>query len=264
MISGAVRAAAVLPGRTPFIAVNPSLVESLNSADLDRVVMHEWAHVERRDDLALFPQLAAQLVAGWHPAAWWLDRRLHFEREVACDERVIRLFGSPRAYAQCLATLASLPAPTRALPALAASPGSQLRQRVGRILQAPQTPARPMRAALAVAGFIPVTVAASVADLRMIGKMPAALIAQVATAVPVADTLNDPAGPSAGAVSDEPPTRQVVRPVSLHAREGGRRVRVNAGETSTGDVAPAGMTVADDGPGPGSDVPIIPALAPDH
>ena len=136
-----------------------------------------------------------------------------------------------------------------------------MRQRVGRILQVPQAPSRPLRAALAVAGFIPVTVAASVADLRMIGEMPAALIAQVATAVPVADTLNEPAGPSAGAVSDVPPTRQVVRPVSLHAREGGRRVRVNAGESSAGDVATAAMTVADDGPGPGSDVPIIPALA---
>ena len=262
MVSDVVHGAAVLPGRTPFIAVNPSLVQSLDAVDLDRVVMHEWAHVERRDDLAVFPQLAAHLVAGWHPAAWWLDRRLHFEREVACDERVVRLFGSPKDYAQCLATLASLsPAPTRALPAVGASPGSNLRQRVGRILHVPHTPSRLVRAVIAVASFIPVTVAASIADLRMVGDMPAVLIAQGATAVEVPDTQNEPSGPSAGGVSDATPSARLgVRPLSRQSDEGGRRIRVTAGEESTGDVATAVMTNAD-GPGPGSDMPIIPALA---
>ena len=50
------------------------------------------------------------LVVGWHPAAWWLERQLEFEREAACDEIAVSVTGSAKEYATCLATLAALPA----------------------------------------------------------------------------------------------------------------------------------------------------------
>ena len=39
------------------------------------------------------------MVAGWHPALWWIERRLHLEREIACDEIAVPLTGSAKAYA---------------------------------------------------------------------------------------------------------------------------------------------------------------------
>ena len=92
-----------------LIAVAPTLIERLSVADLDRVLIHEWAHVQRHDDLAQLVQRIVHIVVGWHPAAWWLERQLEFEREVACDEIAVSVTGSAKEYATCLTTLAALP-----------------------------------------------------------------------------------------------------------------------------------------------------------
>jgi beta-lactamase regulating signal transducer with metallopeptidase domain len=135
VLSNSVRAAAVFGWRAPVIAIAPALLQHLSDADLDRVVIHEWAHVQRRDDVAQIAQLLVRVVAGWHPALWWLQRQLHVERELACDDMTVALTGSAREYAACLVTLASLPfVPLRLLPALAAVSSSGLRRRLVRIL----------------------------------------------------------------------------------------------------------------------------------
>ena len=77
-----------------MIAVAPSLVRTLDADELDRVLIHEWAHVQRRDDLVNILQIVVRIIAGWHPALWWIDRRLHVEREIACDEITVAVTGS--------------------------------------------------------------------------------------------------------------------------------------------------------------------------
>src|SRR5580765_5940344 len=54
VLSDRVRFAAVLGCGSPVIALAPTLPSQLGAADLDRVLVHEWAHVQRRDDLAQF------------------------------------------------------------------------------------------------------------------------------------------------------------------------------------------------------------------
>jgi hypothetical protein len=116
------------------IAVAPSLVTTLNADELDRVVIHEWAHVQRRDDLVNIVQVFVRIVAGWHPAAWWIERRLHLEREIACDEMTIDVTGSAKLYATCLVKLADLKAGERTALAAPAVLASGLRARVRRIV----------------------------------------------------------------------------------------------------------------------------------
>ena len=135
VLSDSVSAAAVLPGGTPMIAVAPSLVRTLDSVELDRVLIHEWAHVQRRDDVVNMLQSVVCMIVGWHPAVWWIDRRLHVEREMACDEMTVAITGSPKSYAECLMKLASLRAGARAVrgaPAVATVSG--LRARVTKIV----------------------------------------------------------------------------------------------------------------------------------
>ena len=108
VLSDSVTTAAVLGWGSPMIAVAPSLVRTLDADELDRVLIHEWAHVQRRDDLVNILQIVVRIIAGWHPALWWIDRRLHIEREIACDEITVAVTGSPKSYAQCLMKLASL------------------------------------------------------------------------------------------------------------------------------------------------------------
>ena len=108
VLSDRVRAAAVLGCGRPVIAVAPTLVGQLRAEELDRIIVHEWGHVQRRDDLANIGHLLVRAVAGWHPAVWWLDRRLSIEQELACDEIVVSVSGAAKSYAASLVKLASL------------------------------------------------------------------------------------------------------------------------------------------------------------
>ena len=119
----------------PVIAIAPALVQHLTAAELDRIVIHEWAHVQRRDDLGNVAQLMARMLAGWHPGVWWLDRWLRAEREVACDGIAVMQTGSSKVYAACLVKLAGLPLASRdTLPALGALSSGSLASRVERIV----------------------------------------------------------------------------------------------------------------------------------
>ena len=109
MLSPAISAASVLGGGRPIIAVAPKLIDRLSPDELDRIMIHEWAHVQRRDDLLSLAHAVVRATAGWHPAVWWLERRMLIEREIACDEITVRLTGCPKRYAACLTAIATLP-----------------------------------------------------------------------------------------------------------------------------------------------------------
>jgi beta-lactamase regulating signal transducer with metallopeptidase domain len=134
-VSSDIRAAAVVGGGRPIIAVAPALIERLTPDELDRIVIHEWAHVQRRDDLLSIPQAIVRAMAGWHPAVWVIERRLLIEREIACDETAVRLTGCPKRYAACLTAIASLPAASmQPIEAVGVLSTTALSRRVVRIL----------------------------------------------------------------------------------------------------------------------------------
>jgi beta-lactamase regulating signal transducer with metallopeptidase domain len=134
VLSHSVKSAAVLGWGSPMIAVAPSLVRTLAADDLDRVLVHEWAHVQRHDDVVNVLQVVIRIVAGWHPAVWWIDRRLHVEREIACDEMAVAITGSPKSYAQCLMKLSTVTRTRMAMLTAPAAFASGLRARVVKIV----------------------------------------------------------------------------------------------------------------------------------
>jgi beta-lactamase regulating signal transducer with metallopeptidase domain len=105
-VSDRVGVACALGFRRPLIALPRQFVEQLAARDLDQVALHEYAHLQRRDDWARLVQLAVDAVCGWHPAVRWISRQLTFEREVACDDWVVQRTHDPLGYARCLTTLA--------------------------------------------------------------------------------------------------------------------------------------------------------------
>jgi hypothetical protein len=117
------------------IASAPALIERLTPDELDRIVIHEWAHVQRRDDLLSIAHAIVRAIAGWHPAVWVIERRLLIEREIACDETAVRLTGCPKRYAACLTAIASLPAASlKPIDAVGVLSTPTLSRRVVRIL----------------------------------------------------------------------------------------------------------------------------------
>ena len=101
-----VRIPSVLGLFRPAIVMSRRLVESLSDDELDQVLLHEWAHIRRRDQWAKLAQGAVRSVWFFHPAMWWLDRNLDLEREIACDEWVTSQTRAPRVYASALTAVA--------------------------------------------------------------------------------------------------------------------------------------------------------------
>ncbi|HVZ84039.1 MAG TPA: M56 family metallopeptidase [Terracidiphilus sp.] len=90
----------------PRILIPEWLFARLTAGELEQIVLHESEHLRRRDD---WTNLAQKLLLAFFPlnaALVWIDRRLAREREMACDEGVIRITQAPRAYAACLTSLA--------------------------------------------------------------------------------------------------------------------------------------------------------------
>jgi beta-lactamase regulating signal transducer with metallopeptidase domain len=90
----------------PRILIPEWLLARLTPAELEQIVLHETEHLRRGDDWTNLIQKLALVVFPLNPALLWIERRLCLEREMACDEGVVRRTHAPRAYAACLASLA--------------------------------------------------------------------------------------------------------------------------------------------------------------
>lgn len=90
----------------PRILIPEWLYARLTPGELEQVVLHEAEHLRRRDDWSNLVQKLALVLFPLNPALAWIERRLCREREMACDEGVVRRTQAPRAYAECLASLA--------------------------------------------------------------------------------------------------------------------------------------------------------------
>jgi hypothetical protein len=78
------------------------LFSALDDREVDSVLLHELMHVKRHDNLLRLCQSGVVAIFWFHPLVWWLDRRLRWESERACDEAVLRLTGANRVYASGL------------------------------------------------------------------------------------------------------------------------------------------------------------------
>ncbi len=108
MICDELEGATVLGLQRPCIALPRALVEALTIGELDQVILHEHAHVQRRDDWLRLVQTLFLSALWIHPAALFVSRALNREREMACDEWVVARTRSPKAYARCLARAAEV------------------------------------------------------------------------------------------------------------------------------------------------------------
>lgn len=117
--------------RRPVILI-PATADAWQEDRRRAVLLHELAHVARYDCLTQCVAFAACTIYWFHPGAWWAARRLRIERELACDDRVIRAGARPREYAGHLLDIAYSFGRHRA-PALAV-PMARPRQLEGRML----------------------------------------------------------------------------------------------------------------------------------
>jgi beta-lactamase regulating signal transducer with metallopeptidase domain len=247
----------------PVIVLPEALSRAASPTAVRGVLVHELAHVQRRDcALNLLCELLA-LPLAFHPSVRTLRRRIAGARESACDEAAAAVVGA-RDYADLLLEVATAAAQRpRLVGALGVLDGDFLEDRMKRILDTPARLGR--RRALAL-------LALAVATLGLVGRAAAGAALQV-TAEPGPDEMvgvwkgvwaeGDQAGKPAAGIeivltpngpaidlvlyrykmgSAEPP--QLDRPpvVSHRIEKGVLHFRTRVAEKDSG---PAGITEAD-------------------
>ncbi len=120
----------------PAILVPVGLLMGLSTEQVESILLHELAHIRRRDYLVNVLQNFVEGLLFYHPAVWWVSGRVRAERENCCDDVVVKLNGDARGYAAALAMLENSRWPARE-PALAANGGS-LMLRIQRLIQKPE------------------------------------------------------------------------------------------------------------------------------
>lgn len=138
----------------PTIVV-PAVADTWTADRRRAVLLHELAHIARRDCLTQMIAAVACALYWMHPGVWWMARRLRVERELACDDRVLRIGTQPRAYAEHLLELAYSLGGDRA-PALVVSMArqGQLEGRMLAVLDAARNRATPALRTRAVAVLV--------------------------------------------------------------------------------------------------------------
>jgi beta-lactamase regulating signal transducer with metallopeptidase domain len=122
---------AVLGWLRPIVMLPASALTGLSPDQLQSVIAHELAHIKRLDSFVNVFQICVETLLFYHPAVWWLNRRIRTEREHCCDDIAVSICGNPLEYARALTLMEQW----RSAPVLAmAATGGSLSARICRLL----------------------------------------------------------------------------------------------------------------------------------
>jgi beta-lactamase regulating signal transducer with metallopeptidase domain len=172
------RVPAVIGIFRPIVLLPMRALTGLSQEQLEAVIAHELGHIKRLDVAVNFFQVIAETLFFFHPAVWWLNRRIRADREDCCDDVAVSVSGG-LGYARALATMESW----RNVPSFAmAATGSPVAARIARLIGVTQRDTGSRAAGVVTASLVLAT--ALVAGAFSIGVANPAL-AQAEQAAPV-------------------------------------------------------------------------------
>jgi beta-lactamase regulating signal transducer with metallopeptidase domain len=122
---------AVIGWFRPIVLLPVTALTGLSEEQLQSIIVHELAHIRRLDPFVNVFQISVESLLFYHPAIWWINKRIRAEREHCCDDIAVSLCGNPVEYAHALTLMEEW----RNAPALAtAANGGPLSERVFRLL----------------------------------------------------------------------------------------------------------------------------------
>lgn len=129
--SVALRVPAVLGWLRPVILLPLNFGTGLTTVQIEAILAHELAHIRRKDYLVNILQTVAEIVLFYHPAVWYVSRRIRGEREACCDEAAVSVCRDPLEYAEALISIARAGGVRMSL----AADGGELLPRIRHILR---------------------------------------------------------------------------------------------------------------------------------
>lgn len=121
----------VLGWLRPVLLTPVGMLTSMPVSQVEAILLHELAHLYRRDPLVNLLQAVVESLLFYHPAVWLVSGMVRVEREKCCDDMVVAMQGDAKEYARALLVLEEQRG-ERLEPALAAN-GGELMQRIERL-----------------------------------------------------------------------------------------------------------------------------------
>ncbi|MFN2240270.1 MAG: M56 family metallopeptidase [Thermoanaerobaculia bacterium] len=95
IVAPGVTAPSVVGILRPFIVLPATAVDDLEEDETRGVILHEMAHIARKDNLLRLVETAIVTVYWFNPLVWMVRSRCDLERERACDERAVDHISGP-------------------------------------------------------------------------------------------------------------------------------------------------------------------------
>ena len=89
----------------PAILLPVSALAGLTPQMMEAILAHELAHIRRHDYLLNMLQTAVETLLFYHPAVWWVGKKIRQERENCCDDLAVAACGDALTYARALTEL---------------------------------------------------------------------------------------------------------------------------------------------------------------
>jgi beta-lactamase regulating signal transducer with metallopeptidase domain len=162
--SAAVEVPSVIGSLRPVVLLPASTLTGMTPEQIEMVLAHELAHIRRHDFFVNLLQAMVETLMFYHPAVWWMSRRVRIERENCCDDLAVAVCGNPLQYARALTRLEELRSHAPAI-SVAANGGSLI-DRIRRLVaERAESTASTSRWAAAIAMLSIVLIAVAVPSL---------------------------------------------------------------------------------------------------
>ncbi len=92
----------------PLILIPLAAINALTPAQMEAIILHELAHIKRKDYLINLLLLTIDVFMFFNPFSKMIKRQLFFERELCCDDIVLQHQFNNNVYASALVNIAAL------------------------------------------------------------------------------------------------------------------------------------------------------------
>jgi len=100
--SGIAKVPMVIGHLKPLILIPVGFINTLSADEVEAILVHELAHIGRRDYLVNLLQSFLEIIFFFNPAVLWISQLIKAERENCCDDIALKQAGSKSSYIQAL------------------------------------------------------------------------------------------------------------------------------------------------------------------